>query len=124
VRNPKVPRTRNLASLTEAGFWGMVRSGLRRTFRYWKPALAALRMSRVDWPGPHGRQYGYRCAGCGKIFSRKEVEIDHKLGAGSLTDYAHVGEFLRRLTPETPEDFQVLCKGKGSCHQMKTNSER
>lgn len=120
--NPKVPRTRNHGTLTDSMFWGMVRSGLRRTFRFWKPATAALNAAKIAWPGPRGRKWGYRCAVCGGTFLRKEVQIDHKEPCGTLTDYAHVPDFLRKLTPESPESFQVLCKGK--CHQSKTNAER
>jgi len=43
------------------------------------------------------------------------------VACGALTDYAHVGEFVRRLTPESPDAFRVRCL---TCHQLKTNSEK
>lgn len=122
----RVVRTRNAATLTESGYWGFVRSTLRRAFRFWKPAVIALKRTQVPMAGPRGRKWGYVCAGCSKIYLRKQVQIDHKEPAGALTDYAHVGDFLRRLTPENPDSYQVLCTGEGTagCHDAKTARER
>ena len=120
-RKARVERTRNANTLTEAGYWSMVRSCLRRAFRFWKPALNALKAARVPMKGPRGRKWGYVCAGCGKVFLRKEVEIHHVEAVGTLTDYAHVGDFLRRLTPESPDAYKILCL---SCHQTETNTQR
>lgn len=120
-RVSRVAKTRNGATLTEAAFWGMVRSGLRRTFRWWKPALAALKAARVPFRGPRGQRWAFLCADCQKLFLRRQVQIDHIVPVGALTDYAHVGEFLRRLTTERPEDFACRCR---KCHQKKTNAER
>lgn len=117
----RVARTRNAGTWTEAQFWGALRSGLRRTFRWWKPALAALHAARMACKGPRGQKWAYVCAGCGGRFLRKQVQIDHVVPCGTLTDYGHVGEFLRRLTPEAREAFKVRCK---KCHQQKTNQER
>lgn len=117
----RAAKTRNLNTISEAAYWGLVRSGLRRTFRFWKPAMAALRAARISAPGPRGRKWLFVCAGCGRKFLQKGVQVDHKVPTGKLTDYAHVAEFLRRLTPESPDDFQVMCK---PCHQTKTNNEK
>ena len=122
AKRQKVARTRNLGTMTEAMFWGKVRSELRRAFRWWKPALEALKRQRIASKGPRGRKWLYRCEGCGKLFLRSAVQIDHRIPCGTLTDYAHVGEFLRRLCPESPDDFRILCRKV--CHQQKTNAER
>lgn len=120
-RSGRVPLTRNAGTLSEAAFWGMVRSGLRRTFRWWKPALAALKAARSPCRGPRGQRWAYLCADCGKLFLRRQVQIDHVYPAGALTSYEHVGDWLRRLTPENPDAFAVRCL---PCHQAKTNVER
>jgi len=122
----RVERTRNAGTLSEAGYWGYVRSSLRRAFRFWKPAVIALKRAQVPMKGPRGRKWAYLCAGCGKLYLRNQVQIDHKEPAGALTDYAHVGDFLRRLTPESPDAYQVLCTGEGTsgCHDAKTARER
>ena len=67
--------------------------------------------------------YGkYRCALCGEVFPSKEVQVDHIVPCGSLKSYADLGPFLQRLTAESPDDFQVLCKAR--CHKWKTYRER
>lgn len=120
-RHSRVPRTRNEGTWTEAAYWGHLRSSLRRTFRFWKPALAALQAARVRHSGPRGQKWAYLCSDCGKLSPRKDVQVDHIVPVGQLTAYEHVGEFLRRLTPEDPKSFAVRCR---VCHQAKTNAER
>jgi hypothetical protein len=117
----RVPRTRNGGTMTEAAFWGMLRSGLRRTFRYWRPAAAVLAASKQPFHGPRGQRFAYLCAGCGKLHKRTNVNIDHRIACGALTSYAHLPEFVARLTAEGPESYQVLCK---QCHGAKTLAER
>ena len=117
----RVPRTRNGGTMTEAAFWGMLRSGLRRTFRYWKPAAAVLGASKQPFHGPRGQRFAYLCAGCGKLHKRKNVNIDHVEPCGQLTSFDHLPDFARRLTAEGAESYQVLCK---QCHSKKTDAER
>lgn len=117
----RVPRTHNNGTMTEAQFWGAVRSGLRRAFRFWKPALAALKAARVASKGPHGRKWLYLCADCQKLFPRKQVQIDHVIPCGSLRNFAEVGPFLERLCAPNMADFAIRCS---ACHQSKTNAER
>lgn len=118
----RVPRTRNANTWTEAEWWGRLRSGLRRTFRFWKPAVIALNRAKTPCAGPRGQKWAYLCAGCGKLFLRKDVNIDHKDPCGQLTTFEHIPEFIAKLTPESPDAFQVLCKRV--CHQTKTTKER
>ena len=120
VKRPRVPRTRNASTLTEAGYWGMVRSGLRRTFRYWKPATKCKAEAKRPYKGSNKRQkYEYQCAHCTEWFKDKEVQIDHIIEVGSLKCGEDLKGFLERLTPE--DGFQLLCK---PCHQVKTNEAR
>lgn len=119
-KKPRVERTRNGGTWTEAQFWQAVRSGFRRAFRFWRPLQSALKLARVAAPGPRGRKWLFLCAACQKLHLRKQVQVDHLQPCGALTKPEHIAEFLRRLTTERPEDFQVLCK---KCHQEKTNKE-
>lgn len=121
ARKAKVARTRNGGTITESAYWYLVRSALRRGFRFWKPALACLKASRVAYSGPRGRKWAYLCAGCNRLFVRTDVQIDHKVPVGSLKCLADLPGFLERLTPERPEDFSCLCL---DCHQAKTDAER
>lgn len=110
----RVARTRNGGTWTNARYFSHLRSALRMAFRWWKPALTALKRAKV------GKLY--LCAGCGKLFPRKQVQIDHTIPAGSLSCYGDIAGFLERLTAEDPDAFKVLCRAR--CHQAKTDAER
>lgn len=110
----RVARTRNGGAWSEARFWSHLRSSLRLAFRWWKPAMTALKRAKV------GKLY--LCAGCGKLFPRKQVQVDHTVAAGALSRPEDIAGFLARLTPEDPDAFKVLCRAR--CHQAKTNAER
>ena len=110
----RVERTRNMGKWTEAKYWGTIRSCLRLCFRYWGPITEARKRARV------GRNK-YLCAKCGKIYSSKEIQVDHVVPVGSLKRYEDLPGFVKRLTEEDPSKYQVLCK---TCHQKKTNSQK
>ena len=114
----RVPRTRNGGKWTESQYWGTIRSGLRRMFRFWGPASQAL-VAAED--GRIGRAKAYRCAACGDRFKRTEVEIDHIIPCGSLRCLEDLPGFLQRLTPEDPKAFQILCS---ACHLAKSARDR
>jgi len=116
----RVERTRNMGKWTESEYWGRTRSALREAFRYWGPAMEAKKQAKVGV----GRSARWLCAGCGKLFLEKGVHVDHIVPCGALTAYEHLPDFLRRLTPDSPDAYMVLCRGKGGCHQKKTNKER
>ena len=120
-KKQRVPKTRNSGTWTESQYWGRIRSCLRRMSMFWKPAREALQSARVACAGPRGQKWAYVCSDCGKLFQRKLVHIDHIEPCGKLTDYAHIGDFLRRLLPEGKDAYAVRCL---TCHQAKTNSER
>lgn len=117
----RVPKTRNASTWTEAAYWGALRSGLRRLFRFWKPAVLALHAARIPCSGARGQKWAYVCADCRRAFPRKLVQIDHVEPCGALTELSHLPDFVRRLTPEDPKAYQVLC---AACHTAKTNAER
>lgn len=110
-----MPKTRNGGTMTEAAYWGMVRAGLRRTFRWWKPLQAALKAAERPYKGPNKRQKKeYQCAGCGQWGLRRTRQVHHRVPCGKLTCPADLAGFLERLTPEDPNLFAVLCK---KCHK-------
>jgi 5-methylcytosine-specific restriction endonuclease McrA len=95
---------------------------LRSAFRYWLPALDALNAAKFPYKGSNKRQkWEFKCAECKKMFKRTEVEIDHKIPVGSLKCDEDLIEWLHRLTPESSDAYQVVCK---ECHREKTNRER
>jgi 5-methylcytosine-specific restriction endonuclease McrA len=115
AKRGRVERTRNGGTWTEAKYWGMMRSGLRRMFRYWKPAQDALRAAKFPWPGPRGRKHGYRCAACAGKFKRDDVQVDHVVPCGRLKCLEDLPGFVARMTVEG--GFQILCR---KCHTKKT----
>lgn len=118
----KVPKVRNLNTFTESQFWGFLRSGLRRQFRFWKPLLEAKRLAKRDYKGVNKKQkFEYQCNCCKKWFKDSQVQIDHIIPVGSLLNWDDVVPFIQRLIPDDVKSFQVLCT---ECHQQKTNKER
>ena len=116
----KKDKPRNGGTMTEAAFWGMIRSALRAKSRWWKPRQNALLEARRHYSGVNKAQkWEYMCAFCGKWFMQKEVEVDHVVSAGSLTCGDDLKGFVERLFSEG--GWRVLCK---KCHKDRTTSER
>jgi hypothetical protein len=125
VKKQRVPRTRNAGTSTEAEFWSMLRSALRGRSMFWKPIHVAKMNARSKYTGPNKRQkYHYLCNHCKKYFKESEIAVDHILPAGSLRCGEDLKGFVERLFCEA-DGFQVLCNtGIGSCHYVKTQTER
>lgn len=115
----KVEKTRGSGTFSEAGFWGMIRAALRQKSRWWKPvADVKLAARRTNQSANKRLKYEYQCAQCKNWFSDKEVEVDHKIEAGSLRNGDDLKGFVERLFCEK-DGLQVLCKDV--CHREKTN---
>lgn len=126
VKNPKVPRTRNNNTLTEAAFWGFIRSTLRNASRWWKPIAQCKADSKRAYKGTKKLQkWEYQCNHCKDWFMEKEIAVDHKIEAGSLTCGDDLKGFVERLFVEV-DGLQILCNkrldGKESCHKKKTDA--
>jgi 5-methylcytosine-specific restriction endonuclease McrA len=123
---PRVPRTRNANTWTEAEYFAHISIALRDTFRYWKPMYNALNRVRRPYTGKPksiGKtqvKWEYKCAFCGNYFIRTEVQIDHIVPCGSLRSYEDIVPFLQRLTAEDEKSYQILCKKD---HKVKTDKE-
>lgn len=114
----KVERTRNGGKWTEAAYFSAIRSALRAKFRFWGPAIAALKAAERPSRSKNKRlKHEYKCRKCRKWFPRKDVQIDHIVECGSLKSLDDIAGFVQRLTPESPDAFQVLCK---TCHNQKS----
>lgn len=114
-KKTRVERTRNAGTMTEAAFWGMIRSALRRRSMYWKPIINAKNSAKRAVIG--GRQkWEYQCSACRKWFKGTEVEVDHVNPAGSLTCSDDLKGFVTKLFAE--EGYDVKCN---PCHRNHTN---
>ena len=117
----RVSKTRNAGTMTEAGFWGWLRSALRKRSQVWKPVQEVKKAARREYKGENTRQkYEYQCAKCQNWFADKETHVDHIIEAGSLTNGDDLKGFVERLFCEK-DGLQVLCK---ICHHEKTQDKR
>lgn len=122
----RVERTRAAGSMTEAAFWSWLRSGLRRMSMKWKPLYTVVsdakrpvdERDKIRWG--NRIKFVYQCSECEQWFPRGGVEVDHKVGLGSLKCFEDLPGFCERLFCEK-ENLQVLCKW---CHRVKTNTYR
>ena len=118
----KVIKTRNAGTMTESQYHQKLRYTLRKAFRWWKPMQMALKaVSRPSQSKNKRLKFEYQCAKCKKWFPRTHVEIDHVIPCGSLKTLEDIPGFIQRMTPESPDAFQVLCKKD---HLKKTKEEQ
>ena len=104
-----VARTRNNGTMTEAAYFGKIRSVLRQGFRYWKPLRQCKADARREYTGDNKRQkWEYQCNDCKEWFTGKQVQVDHITPVGSLRSLDDLPAFVYRLTVE--EGYQILCK--------------
>jgi hypothetical protein len=96
-------------------FKSFIISTLRRASYKWKPRSEALNKVK------QGRNQ-YKCEGCGEIFGRKDIQIDHRSPVVDPTiGFVDWNTFIERLFVEV-DGYQALCKK--TCHYNKTQKER
>lgn len=115
IRKNRVPRTRNGGTLTEAGFWQMIRSALRNRTRFWLPRVNCLKAARRPSQSKNKRlKWEFQCYDCKEFFSQKEIESHHLQEAGSLMCAQDLPQFVERLFSEI--GWICLCK---KCHKKR-----
>lgn len=115
----KTPPFDKYPTWTTARFWSFIRSALRKAWTRWPPKFEAMQQARRTVTGQRHR-YEYQCAACEQWYKAKEVEVDHKVSAGSLNSYEDIAGFTERLFVSADE-LDILCK---PCHKEKTLEER
>ena len=86
-----------------------VKKSLRRVWGRSLQRTGALKSAKIE----RGK---YRCACCGKVFRRKDIEVDHKIPVGRFIDF---DTYIERLFVDS-KGLQILCKG---CHRSKTKKD-
>ncbi len=115
------PKTRCAGTLTESSFWSFIRSALRNKSRFWKPVTLCKQNAKRKYVGPNKRQkFEYQCNKCKGWFADKNIQVDHKIPAGSLNCAQDLPGFVERLFCEV-DNLQVLCS---TCHGVKTQKEK
>ena len=115
----KTPPSTKHPAWTTARYWQFIRSALRKAWTRYPPRFETLNRSKRTVTGKR-HKFEYRCAECKKWYKQKDVQVDHIVSAGKLTEYDDLPEFVEKLFCSTDE-LCVLCK---TCHQEKTNEER
>ncbi len=118
----KKDKPRCSGTMTEGEYLTWVSSALRSRWLHWPPRAEAMKLARVPYTGENKRQkYAYKCAICGKIFSQKEVEVDHHpYKAGSLKSINDIGNYVSRGLYCEVDNLRVVCK---PCHKIHTLSQ-
>ena len=120
-KTSRVPKTRNAGTMTESAFWSFIRSALRQKSRWWKPIAQAKAKAKRKYKGPNKRQkFEYQCNICKEWHPDKEINVDHKIPAGTLRCANDLPGFVERLFCEV-DNLQVLCS---NCHNKKTQDEK
>lgn len=111
-----IPRPYNAGTMTEAAFWGMIRTALRRRTVSWKPILNCLANARRPYVGTNKLQkHEYQCFDCKKWYLKTKVSVHHRIPAGKLGHADDLPGFVTRLFCEI-EHLEVLCH---SCHDKR-----
>jgi len=114
------PKPYNNGTMTEAAFFGMIRSALRRLSIRWRPRNQFLMDIRRPKENGGRSKWEYPCKKCKKWFIRAHIEVDHIIPCGSLRSFEDIPEFVKKLLCEK-DGYQAFCK---ECHLIKTNKER
>ena len=116
--------------MTDAAFFGKIRSSLRQQWKYSKPHKDAMRRAKVPYVGEGRRRVSVRCEKChaeyaigekivtGTTKTGKEKKVTayavhHPVEAGTLKCWDDISGFVERLFCP-PEQLEVLCL---SCHK-------
>lgn len=120
----------NNGTWTKARMRGFLIGALRQAHRKWGPrqsALKAARNGKLLNPKTGRENIASDCAGCGKRFLEKEMELDHinemvpleGFKGQTYLDYDW-NEVMQRMFCEI-DGYQALCH---DCHQIKTQAYR
>lgn len=121
-RKGAAPKTRNHNTWTEAAYFQKIRAVLRSGFRFWNPMMVALKKAGRPSQSSNKRlKTEYQCCECKNWFPRIQVQIDHIIPCGTLSTYDDIVPFIKNLTQENPDSYQILCK---PCHKIKTDAEK
>lgn len=112
---------RNNGKWTDARFRAFIVSCLRAGTRRWPPKYDAVKAAettkKINKKTKRLAQH-YKCNGCNKEFTRKDIEVDH-ISPVVLDEFIDWNTYIERLFCEQ-ENLQVLCK---PCHKKKSLKE-
>jgi hypothetical protein len=113
TRKSLVEKPFNNGTMSNAAFFGWLRSRLRKMSQAWKPIQEVKKAAKVPYIGENKRRkFSYKCENCNNLFSDKEVAVHHKIQAGSLKSFEDLSGFCERLFVEK-HGLILLCD---DCH--------
>lgn len=104
---------------TKARYWQFLRSALRSAWTKYPVRYAVLQTNRKAATGQR-HKWEYLCVECKNWFLQKDIQVDHIIPAGTLSNYDDLPAFTEKLFCSA-EDLQIMCK---PCHKLKTAEER
>jgi len=121
ARKGTAPKVRNANSMSESAFWSFIRSCLRQKTRFWKPRLLCLNKAKRPYVGTNKRQrFEYLCSHCKGYFKQTDVEVNHRIPAGTLKCAEDLPLFVTNLFCEV-DGLEVVCK---KCHELHHKKEK
>lgn len=107
---------------TEAAFWGWVRGQLRKGWSRHPVKHLYIKQRRYKSMGKRGKMVWHLdCEQCECPTPQSNIEIDHKIPAGSFTCKNDIADFVERLYFVTFDTIRAVCK---DCHSVLTHQER
>lgn len=113
---------------TEASFINYIRGGIRRGLWEKNPVKLKViksRRKRIPNPNPRGRVetvWGGECEVCSKLFSQKELQVDHKRSDfNKMSSLDDIQKFVEGVAVVVQSDLQLVCK---PCHGIISHSQR
>ena len=119
-KSRKTPPFEHWQEWTQSRFFSFIRSALRSAFNRYPPKYEALKQARKEVKGKGRQKWSYTCAACDGEFMQKDVQVDHRIPAGTLRSFDDLPAFCERLFCGV-DGLDILCKG---CHRIKTAEER
>lgn len=105
---------------TETQMTNWLRSALRRVWSKHPIKLGLLQKKRYKSVVGNRAIFVIKCERCEKPTKQADIEVNHKVQAGSFT-LETFGEWVQRLLIVKEEELELLCK---DCHGVQTYSER
>jgi hypothetical protein len=115
TRKNRVEKPFNAGTMSNAAFFGWLRSRLRKMSQAWKPIQQVRKEAKVSYIGDNKRRkFSYVCNKCKTAVSDKECAVHHIIPAGSLKSFEDLAGFCERLFVEK-EGLILLCH---KCHDV------
>src|SRR5690348_4737622 len=97
-KKPKIEKPFCDGKMSNAAFFGMIRSLLRKRTMFWKPITECKNRQKIKYTGPNKlRKWSYICQECSKEYDSKGVSVHHKIPAGELKSFLDLPGFVERL---------------------------